>query len=61
MTGFGPTKLDPAETRVLKKPVTLAELRVSTRKLEKQEPASAGKALMLIAPSKKEFTGIGPP
>jgi hypothetical protein len=37
------------------------ELRVSTPKLEKHEPARAGNALRLMPPSKKALIGIAPP
>jgi hypothetical protein len=45
-------------TKSLRVAVTLDELRVSTMKLEKHEPARAGNASRLMAPSKKELVEI---
>jgi signal transduction histidine kinase len=53
MTGYvGPTKLDPSEQRVLKKPFTLAELASKVEELLfPEDPASGGNVIPLVRPA----------
>ena len=53
MTGYvGPTKLDPSEKRVLKKPFTIAELAATVEELLfSGDAASTGKVIPLVRPA----------
>jgi CheY-like chemotaxis protein len=53
MTGYvGPTKLDPSEQRVLKKPFTIAELAAKVEELLfPADAASGGKVIPLVRPA----------
>jgi hypothetical protein len=51
MTGYvGPTKLDPAEQRVLKKPFTIAELAAKVEELLFPGEAGSGNVIPLKPP-----------
>ena len=53
MTGYvGPTKLDPSEQRVLKKPFTIAELAAKVEEfLFPEDIVSGGKVIPLVRPA----------
>jgi CheY-like chemotaxis protein len=53
MTGYvGPTKLDPSEQRILKKPFTIAELAAKVEEtLFPRDAVSGGKVIPLVRPA----------